>query len=126
MKLLVGVLAAALAIGVAALLVAGPSSGWSSGPAAIVLDDVHFEPNRLDAKVGVPLTVRLRNEGSEQHDLSFPSFHMPGLEGVESILAPGETRLITVEFDESGTHTFICSLAGHAAAGMTGAVYVSP
>ena len=92
----------------------------------IVLEDMRFVPSRLDAKVGVPLRVRLTNNGTERHDLNFPSLHMPGLEGVESILEPGETRSITLTFPEPGTHNFICSLPGHAAAGMTGAVFVTP
>ena len=87
---------------------------------------MRFTPNQLDAKVGVPLTVRLTNRGTERHDLNFPSLHMPGLGGIESILDPGETRTITLQFDEPGSHTFICSLPGHAAAGMTGAVFVQP
>lgn len=92
----------------------------------IVLEDLRFVPNRIDAKVGVPLTIRLTNRGTERHDLNFQSLHMPGLVGVEAILNPGETRTITLTFDEAGTHTFICSLPGHAAAGMTGAAFVSP
>ena len=91
------------------------SDGASSGTAAIVLEDLRFVPNRLDARVGVPLRVRLNNQGLERHDLNFPSLHMPGLRGVESILEPGETRTITIRFDEPGTHTFICILPGHAA-----------
>jgi uncharacterized cupredoxin-like copper-binding protein len=51
---------------------------------------------------------------------------MPGLQGVEAILEPGETRTITLTFDQPGTHTFQCSLPGHAVAGMTGAVFVRP
>jgi nitrite reductase (NO-forming) len=89
-----------------------------------VLQDLRFVPNRLDAKVGVPLTVRLTNSGTERHDLNFESLHMPGLEGIESILEPGETRTITLRFDTPGVHTFICTLPGHAAAGMTGAAFV--
>ena len=99
------------------------ADGQSGG---IVLEDMRFVPSRLDAKVGVPLRVRLTNNGTERHDLNFPSLHMPGLEGVESILEPGETRSITLTFQEPGTHNFICSLPGHAAAGMTGAVFVTP
>lgn len=99
------------------------ADGQSGG---IVLEDMRFVPSRLDAKVGVPLRVRLTNNGTERHDLNFPSLHMPGLEGVESILEPGETRSITLTFTEPGTHNFICSLPGHAAAGMTGAVFVTP
>ena len=101
-------------------------SGGSSGSADIVLEDMRFTPNRIDAKVGVPLTVRLTNKGTERHDLNFEALHMPGLAAVESILEPGETRTITLTFDQPGTHTFICTLPGHAAAGMTGAAFVSP
>ena len=112
-----------VAIGIVAR---GTGSDDSPSSAEIVLEDLRFSPNQLIAKVGVPLTVRLTNRGLERHDLNFPSLHMPGLEGVESILEPGETRTITLRFAEPGTHTFICSLPGHAAAGMTGAVFVRP
>lgn len=98
----------------------------SPGAPAIVFEEMRFVPNRIDAQVGVPLTVRLTNGGRERHDLNFPALHMPGLAGVEAILEPGETRTITLRFDAPGTHTFSCSLPGHAAAGMTGAVFVQP
>jgi len=29
-------------------------------------------------------------------------------------------------FDPPGTYTFLCTIEGHAASGMTGAVFVSP
>jgi Uncharacterized copper-binding protein len=118
-------LAAVLLIAIA---VAGCQAQFagSSGSGDIVLEDMRFTPNRIDAKVGVPSTVRLTNKGTERHDLNFESIHMPGLGGVESILEPGETRTITLTFDQPGTHTFICTLPGHATAGMTGAAYVTP
>lgn len=107
-------------------------AGWSAdyktaaGSNVITLEDFRFTPNRIDAKVGVPVTVTLTNRGTERHDLNFESLHMPGLGGVESMLEPGETRAITLTFDQPGTHTFICTLPGHAAAGMTGAAFVTP
>ena len=108
-------------------LSAGCSGGTAApGPGEIVLEDMRFTPNRIDAKVGVPLTLRLTNRGTERHDLNFEALHMPGLQGAEAILNPGETRTITLTFDQPGTHTFICTLPGHAAAGMTGAAFVSP
>ena len=124
---------AARAVGaVSVVLVIAVVAGGCQGQAArqgrteIVLEDLRFTPNRIDARVGVPTTVRLTNRGTERHDLNFPSLHMPGLQGVEAILEPGETRTITLTFDEPGTHTFICTLPGHAASGMTGAAFVSP
>lgn len=104
----------------------GACQAAAPGPAAIVLEEMRFVPNRLDATVGKPLRVTLTNKGMQQHDLSFPSLHMPGLAGVEAILEPGETHTITLTFDQPGTHTFECSIPGHAAAGMTGAVFVRP
>lgn len=126
MKRIAGLVLVGL-IAVAAYACSGSSQGGAaSGSPTIVLEDTRFTPNRIDAKVGVPLTVTLVNRGTERHDLNFESLHMPGLGGVESILVPGETRTITLTFDQPGTHTFICTLPGHAAAGMTGAAFVSP
>jgi plastocyanin len=107
-------------------------AGWSAdyktaaGSNVITFEDFRFTPNRIDAKVGVPVAVTLTNRGTERHDLNFESLHMPGLGGVESMLEPGTTRAITLTFDQPGTHTFTCSLPGHAAAGMTGAAFVTP
>lgn len=129
MKRSTGLIIAAAVVVVVAVVIAATRQDDGAGDGrsgVIVLADMRFEPSRLDAKVGVPMTVRLTNEGSERHDLNFPSLHMPGLEGVESILEPGESRTITLTFTEPGTHNFICTLPGHAAAGMTGAVFVTP
>ena len=112
------------AVGVGLVRPGSDESASARGPVDVTLEDLRFTPNRLDARVGVPLVVRLTNRGLERHDMNFPSLHMPGLAGVESILEPGETRTVTLLFDRPGTHTFICSLPDHAAAGMTGAVFV--
>ncbi len=125
MKRITGLVLVGLIV-VATSACSASSGGGAAGPAVIVLEDFRFTPNRIDAKVGESLTIRLTNRGTERHDLNFQSIHMPGLAGVESILEPGETRTITLTFDQPGTHTFICTLPGHAAAGMTGAVYVTP
>lgn len=128
MKLIVGVVVALSVVLVISLGIAvqDGTADRSGGSVEIILEDLRFSPSQLEAKVGVPLTVRLTNRGLERHDLNFPALHMPGLEGVESILEPGETRTITLRFESSGSHTFVCSLPGHAAAGMTGAVFVRP
>ena len=101
-------------------------SGTGDGTGTIVLEDFRITPNRIDAKVGVPLTARLTNKGTERDDLNFESIHMPGLGGVESILEPGATRTITLSFDQPGTRTFICTVPRQAAAGVTGAAFVTP
>jgi nitrite reductase (NO-forming) len=129
MKLIAGLAALAVAVVLIAAIGAvtrGTGNDPSTGSVQIVMEDLRFTPNQLNAKVGLPLRVHLTNRGTERHDLNFPSIHMPGLEGVQSIVEPGETRSVTLRFDQTGTHTFTCSLPGHAAAGMTGAVIVRP
>lgn len=125
---LVGIVISVVALATGIWLAAGGLSGEGSPPdsATIVLEDYRFSPNHLDMKVSQPLTVILTNAGTERHDLNFPSIHMPGLEGVESMPEPGETRTITLTFDQSGYHVFVCGLPGHASLGMTGAVFVQP
>jgi plastocyanin len=128
MKLILVVLLMAAAFGIAFLAVAG--SGTRSGPFGdsvdLVIDDLRFTPNRVDARVGVPMTVRMISKSPHAHDVYFSSRHMPGLQGRQSYVAPGETQTLTLRFDRSGTHTFSCSQPGHAASGMTGAVFVRP
>lgn len=129
MKLLSALMALGIAvIVVVAIGVAARNSEGDQSPrsAEIVMEESRFSPNQLNAKVGVPLVVGITNRGLERHDLTFPSLHMPGLQGVEAIVEPGETRTVTLRFERAGTHTFICSIPGHAAAGMTGAVFVRP
>lgn len=127
MKRMVGFgLIAVVVIALVAFANRPDGSGNSDRSAAIVFEDFRFTPSSLNATVGVPLRVTLTNRGTERHDLNFPSLHMPGLEGIEAILGPGETRTITLQFDQPGEHTFICSLPGHVASGMTGAVIVRP
>lgn len=111
------------------VLIAIAASRIAGGPspaAEISMYEMRFAPSQINATVGVPLTVRLSNVGNERHDLAFPSLSMPNLQGIETNLGPGESGTINLKFDEAGTYTFICTLPGHAASGMTGAVFVRP
>lgn len=126
MKRVIGLALIGLIATVAVVAESRSSYAGVGGSSTIVLEDMRFTPNRIDAKVGVPLTLQLTNKGTERHDLNFESLHMPGLGGVESLVEPGGSTTITLTFDKPGTHTFICTLPGHAAAGMTGAAYVTP
>jgi uncharacterized cupredoxin-like copper-binding protein len=91
----------------------------------VVYSEMRFSPNSLQARAGEPITVRLVNDGAQQHDLLFPATTMPGLRGLETSLAPGQQTTIRLVFDEPGIYRFECAIEGHALAGMTGAVTVS-
>jgi uncharacterized cupredoxin-like copper-binding protein len=117
---------AVLFAGLLALLAGCATTTPATGPLSVrvAMEEMRFAPNRIDVHVGQPLTIQVVNQGSQAHDMTFPSLHMPGLEGQERTLAPGETGTLSLVFDQPGTHTFVCSIPGHAA--MTGAVFVSP
>ncbi len=126
MKPLTVLIGLAVVVVVLIAIGAGGIGNSRSGTIEISMYEMRFKPNQIYANVGVSITVRLSNVGNERHDLAFPSRSMPNLQGVESNLGPGESGTITLRFDEVGTHTFICTLPGHAAAGMTGVVFVRP
>ena len=92
----------------------------------IVATEMRFSPNRIDTRVGQPVLITIVNRGSERHDLAFQSIEMPDLRGVETLTMPGQSTRLTMTFDRPGTCTFLCTIPGHAASGMTGALFVSP
>ena len=92
----------------------------------IVATEMRFSPNRIDARVGQSVLITIVNRGSERHDLAFPAIGMPNLRGVETLTMPGQSTRLTMTFDRPGAYTFLCTIPGHAASGMTGAVFVSP
>ncbi len=112
------------ALAVVALSVRAPAQ--TAGRQVIEMTEMRFSPNRLDFKVGESVTVTLVNRGEQRHDLAFPSIQMPGLAGVETLTMPGRTTTVTLRFDQPGEYQFLCTIPGHAAAGMTGAVFVTP
>jgi plastocyanin len=102
------------------------ASNASSERVQIVAEEMRFSPNRIDVRVGQVLEIDLINRGQQRHDLAFPSLEMPGLRGQETAVEPGGESTLRITFDRPGSYTFICTVPGHAASGMTGAVFVNP
>lgn len=121
----IGLLALGLIVGIWVIGAAGttqrPRDG--GGPIEIRLGEMSSSPNRIDAQVGRPVTLRITNTSTNEHDLAFDSAHMEGLRGAQAILAPGETQTLVLTFQTPGVHQFRCSIHGPAA--MSGAVFVS-
>ncbi len=127
LALFVLVLVLVVSVGTGLLRTPGPGpAGAHAGPVEIAMEEMRFDPNRIDARVGDTLTLRVINRGAQRHDLNFQSIHMPSLAGTEAILEPGQSMTLTLTFDQVGEHAFSCTIPGHAAAGMTGAVFVRP
>jgi len=93
----------------------------AQGPTLGTLDihsvDLGFQPTSLKVEQPGRYTVNLINDGAIQHDISFP-------DGTKLLANPKETKTADVEVPASGL-SFICSIPGHADAGMKGAITVA-
>ena len=93
----------------------------SAAPGAKVLEvtafDLGFTPATLDVPAPGKYQVKLKNTGATTHDITFAT-------GETATAQPGETVAVMVDIPAGGT-TFLCSIPGHAAAGMTGGIVVT-
>jgi nitrite reductase (NO-forming) len=89
----------------------------AGGTIEIKAFDLGFTPNALEVPAAGQYEVKLVNTGAAPHDVTFPT-------GEKISAAPGETASAQVDIPAGGT-TFLCSIPGHSAAGMTGEVKVA-
>jgi len=118
----------ALVLGVAAIFIAGDSkaesaSGPSGGGAAVTtvpltLADLKIEPAMPEVPAG-PIVLKLTNTGSQAHNLS-----VPALDKDSGDVQPGATVSLDLGNVAAGAYDMMCTIAGHAAAGMTGMLHV--
>ena len=118
----------ALALGLAAVFIAGDSSAGGSSPTAagaapaqqleLTLADLKITPAMPEVPAG-PVVVHVTNSGSQVHNLSFPAL------GKDSgDIQPGQAATMDLGVLAAGTYDMVCTIAGHAAAGMTGMLHV--
>jgi uncharacterized cupredoxin-like copper-binding protein len=95
--------------------------GIDAGAAQIdtVALDLRFEPNTLRAPAGEFAILTLRNDDPVFHDLE-----VEGLANVDVAARPGQVGRLRVRIDQPGTYRFICTVPGHAEAGMVGTLVV--
>ena len=94
-----------------------PASGPTLGTLDIHSVDLGFQPTNLKVDQPGRYTIKLVNDGALQHDITFP-------DGTKLQANPKETKIADVEVPASGL-SFICSIPGHADAGMKGAITVA-
>ncbi len=88
-----------------------------TGTLAIEAFDLGFKPSALTIDAAGTYAVTFKNTGSIAHDLTFA-------DGTKIAAEPGATASGNVNVPTAGI-TFICSIPGHADAGMKGAVTVA-
>jgi len=103
----------------------GGPSGTAADPSAQQVtitgsDDMRFNPATVTVQAGRSVQVTLVNAGQLVHDVSLSD----GVSSPVKVVANGNQRATSPPFtlDRPGTYTFICSQAGHEAAGMRGTI----
>jgi nitrite reductase (NO-forming) len=107
-----------LAFGLAACGTAANQTGQAtSNIIEIHAFDLGFKPNAITVEKPGRYTVKLINDGAILHDIAFP-------DGAKVAANAKETKTLDFEVPAAGT-TFICSIPGHAEAGMKGTIAVA-
>ena len=81
---------------------------------------VRFEPDRWTTTAGTWTSVTFTNADPVVHD-----WMVEGVPNVEAIARPGQTDTLRFVIDRPGEYPVICSVEGHAEAGMVGTLVVA-
>ncbi len=93
------------------------AAGEVLGTLEVKAVDLGFDPKELSVDKAGTYAVTLTNTGSIPHDITFA-------DGTTGVAKPGEAVTVNVAVPDSGV-TFLCSIPGHADAGMKGAITVA-
>jgi plastocyanin len=108
--------AAAASIAIAPAVVASADTQHRAPAAATVAArgrEFSFRLSRTSAAKPGKVTFTFRNVGTVRHDFKIGGKQTP-------LIGPGKTAALAVTFHEKGRFPFICTVPGHAAAGMRG------
>ena len=85
----------------------------------VTTDNLSFSPASLTTTLGQALNVTVRNTDEIVHDMTIPAF------GVHAVVQPGQSVTFGIRPTSAGTYPFLCTVAGHAQAGMRGVLTVT-
>ncbi len=112
----------ALGAGYVAVAIGGfaATAAFGDTMTTVVAESFSFQPSKLTAEAGETVTIEFKNQGSLSHNLTFKN-----LDAKTETIQSGKTRTIELRVDEPGTYKFICTVSGHAQAGMKGKLVVN-
>jgi uncharacterized cupredoxin-like copper-binding protein len=107
----------------ASVAVSAPASAAGTQQVTMTVgNSMHFAPATLAIRAGQPVELTLRNSGGLPHDFTLAEGASRPVK-IEAL--GGQTGRGTFTIDTPGTYEFVCSVSGHAAAGMRGSITVS-
>lgn len=100
----------------------GGSSGPPAGSISVKLTDYKFDPASFSAPSG-KVVFYLVNSGTTAHDLVI---RQSGKQiAASETVAPGDSKLFTVDSIPAGAYEIYCSKPGHEANGMVGKLTIT-
>jgi uncharacterized cupredoxin-like copper-binding protein len=110
---LVALGAAGLAIGFATTGAASPQASKATVHITVAASEFKFVLSKRSVPVGSTVVFKVVNKGKISHD-----FKIAGKK--TKTLSPGKSALLTVKFTKKGHFAYLCTIFGHASAGMKG------
>ena len=96
-----------------------PSPPVSGAPTIEVqATEFAFQPNQLEVEADQTINITLTNDGNLTHDLTFPELDL------RLVARPGETTSTAITPTNAGEYQMLCTIPGHADAGMAGLLTV--
>jgi uncharacterized cupredoxin-like copper-binding protein len=105
-----------IALTVMVLAVAAPAATASGTKVTVTATEFHFKLSKLSVPHGT-VTFVLVNKGHLGHDFKIAGKKTP-------VIKPGKTATLTVTLAK-GSVSYLCTVPGHAAAGMKGKLKVT-
>lgn len=126
------------------LLVAACSGGDAVTPGTVIsidMRDLAFDPATLTLREDEPVRLEFRNDSEQSHDFSVAHMSVSDVHAEDAgsgghdmsamddyvlhvAVSAGKRGLIDFKPTEPGDYEFVCTVAGHSAAGMRGTLQV--
>ena len=110
-------LAAVLTLAVAVSALGARSSGSATQKVTVGMSEFKFAVTPRTVKKNVPVTFALTNKGTTGHDFKIGGKKSP-------LVAAAKKGTLKVTFKKAGRYSYLCTVPGHAAAGMKGVLVV--
>jgi uncharacterized cupredoxin-like copper-binding protein len=124
------------AAGILSLMVVLPAAAGPAAPAVKTVSVIAGKPSEFKFRLSVKtvphgkVLFKLTNSGNLPHDLKLCSSPKGSLKNTctgkaSKLITPGTSTSLLVTFKVKGTYEYLCTVPGHAAAGMKGLLKVT-